>query len=376
MNNNIINEIDLSNINIQKKITNLSEIATDIDFIKLETQENCFIATPTKTVFCNNYILIWDRKIQKLLLFDNNGIFLRNISKRGKGPGEYNMIDALCMDPENNNIIFSNDDLTINIFDINGNLLNKYKMPATPHNLNIIDKKLIFYSHHPMTLYNNNSAITITSFLGDISKKLLLRKLSWGKRNDLAHNVYNYNYYDTLTFYEPYFDTIYGLSKYLDIRPRWIIRHSETYIGVEGLKQRGISKLLMEGKYYISNFVESKDYFFIEFTNPYKNRIIYDKKNHNKTSVKHKNEIDKIKGGFFNNDLCGGYPFWPYGSINENELYMYVNISDLRKYQLDNQNSSLVESYKFPYMARKFQEIIDESKELDNPIIMIVKLAN
>ena len=82
--------LDLSqDITVESKMT-LSQIATDINYTKLESNPECFIKRIEQYSITGQYILIFDRTQPRILLFNRQGKFLRNISQKGSGPGEYN----------------------------------------------------------------------------------------------------------------------------------------------------------------------------------------------------------------------------------------------------------------------------------------------
>ncbi len=78
----------------------LSEIASDIEFIQLETTKDCLINSEQSDCFISGqYILVVSRKPAGAMVFDRNGKFLRRIGQVGKGPNEYTCLDAACIDP-------------------------------------------------------------------------------------------------------------------------------------------------------------------------------------------------------------------------------------------------------------------------------------
>lgn len=68
----------------------LSDIAKDIKYTKLDSYEGCFVQRADKYSITDNYILIYDRDQGKIRLFNRDGSFIKQISRPGNGPGEYN----------------------------------------------------------------------------------------------------------------------------------------------------------------------------------------------------------------------------------------------------------------------------------------------
>ncbi|GHS93853.1 hypothetical protein FACS1894207_1000 [Bacteroidia bacterium] len=76
-----------------------------IQYVPLETSEECFIGHASKTLIRNNKIYVADfNKVMALFVFDMNGKYIFKISKRGQGPGEY--ISFNDFDIQNNGDIY------------------------------------------------------------------------------------------------------------------------------------------------------------------------------------------------------------------------------------------------------------------------------
>ena len=67
-----------------------SYFADTVLFVPLETNEDCFIKRLDQVWMNDSIILVNDRL--KLLLFNREGEFLKQIGRQGKGPGEYGLI--------------------------------------------------------------------------------------------------------------------------------------------------------------------------------------------------------------------------------------------------------------------------------------------
>lgn len=77
-------------IEISDKHIDMSNIIDNVRLTRLETSENCLIGQIDKLVFDGKHYYILDKNIGKtLLIFDNNGKFVKKVGGIGKGPGEY-----------------------------------------------------------------------------------------------------------------------------------------------------------------------------------------------------------------------------------------------------------------------------------------------
>lgn len=71
-------------------MTNLSEIASDIDYIPLETNENSLINRILNLKVQGNYIYVGT--LESVLCFSKSGKYLFGLSKKGRGPDEYEFL--------------------------------------------------------------------------------------------------------------------------------------------------------------------------------------------------------------------------------------------------------------------------------------------
>ncbi len=81
-------------IDIQKALDTkqemfLSEIASHIEYVKLETTPDCLFGKAWRIKIRENYIYILAPDPIRILIFTRDGKFIRTINKYGKGPGEY-----------------------------------------------------------------------------------------------------------------------------------------------------------------------------------------------------------------------------------------------------------------------------------------------
>lgn len=89
------NEIDLSKPagTITQKF---SDIADNLRAIPLETSDSCLLSSYLEVWVGNKYIVTADR--ESMHLFDKDGKHIRQLAKRGKGPGEFNSIATFTVD--------------------------------------------------------------------------------------------------------------------------------------------------------------------------------------------------------------------------------------------------------------------------------------
>lgn len=84
----ILNTIKINSNKLQEE-GYLSSLVKDFQIVPLETNDSSLILDIRKVMCYKDYIYILDKSTFRLLLFENNGKFIKQIGKRGQGPGEY-----------------------------------------------------------------------------------------------------------------------------------------------------------------------------------------------------------------------------------------------------------------------------------------------
>ncbi len=80
----------------------------DERYIPLQTIEESLIGDIKKVIYRDGRFYINDRTSDKIVVFDNNGKYITNIDKKGRGPNEYLKIDDFCVDNNMNVIVYCN----------------------------------------------------------------------------------------------------------------------------------------------------------------------------------------------------------------------------------------------------------------------------
>lgn len=76
----------------------VSEYASSIEYIPLETTDDCLIGDEFSLIVASQDIFVHHFLEKKIYRFDKSGKFLNFIGKRGQGPGEYNDVFGIYAD--------------------------------------------------------------------------------------------------------------------------------------------------------------------------------------------------------------------------------------------------------------------------------------
>lgn len=367
-------EIDINNGFKSKRIIELSTIAKNIEYVKLETNPNCLISHIKKIKITEDYIFIQDKLLKYLLVFDIKGNFICKFSNFGKGPHEYNEIRDFSFNKDNEMLyIFDRPNHKILSFSLGQIPGEEFFIKEWPSEFEVINSEYIaFFNPRPFFNYSQDYSITITNNKGKIVKRL--------KRNnkngyDINDGIRYYNLYfsqDTLSYWESYSDTIYRIAQNILI-PMY-------YIDFSGKMPKD---LFAQDLFYnqnrvkynsIHNLVETSNFFFIGALKKQRlGGIVYNKIT--KEAYNCKSGFDKTRFHTgFNNNFDGGLPFWPKGVTSNGKLISYFDILEYKNFKnetIDNDNNLKIQ---YPEKNRKLIQIIDGSSITDNPIIMLVSL--
>jgi len=115
-------EIKYEDLLKQKNIARLSQIATKVEYIQLETNEKCMVYNNAKYYFSDNFIFVKNR--DHILKFSSEGKFIKQIGAPGRGPGEITSIWTTSIIPEKKLIVLYDYVVhKLRYYDFDGNLI-------------------------------------------------------------------------------------------------------------------------------------------------------------------------------------------------------------------------------------------------------------
>jgi len=126
-------EINLDNIPAEIREVKFSEIFSDFQIIPLETKKECVIGN-TKVQFSKDFIFIGTQNFPgaaKLYRFDKDGLFINEIGKEGRGPGEHRgyLVNQVLPFEEENAILVNWGEDNPQLFDFAGSFRGEIHQP-------------------------------------------------------------------------------------------------------------------------------------------------------------------------------------------------------------------------------------------------------
>lgn len=384
LNNDKFFEIKYEELLKHKNSIKLSQVASEVKYIQLETNEKCMIYPYAKYYFSDNFIFVSNR--DHILKFSSDGKFIKQIGTPGRGPGEITSITTTSIIPEKKWIVLY--DFVahkLRYFNFDGNLVKTINLAPFRY-VKVIDNITYIaisnvnsvasekYTH----LLLNESGETLSSVKNPESWKSVYQNnvLSISSPTFEPFYTYRNNHY----FKSMYNDTVYVVNANR-IQPSFFINLGKYRIPEEKRFERlspAESKMFNENTsgYYFSYVFEAGDRLFLT-TNEWGGDTKIGRFTINKKSLV-ENSDDKNSGiykGYIDNDWDGGALFWPKGSFSDNTVFMPIYIKDLKDIiNFRRSSKSLKTMVKFPDKRAQMEKMVSDLDISDNPILMIVKL--
>lgn len=373
--------INLEEIISKEQIIPLSRFAYDIEYVPLETKDECLISEIGKLYITDEYILI--RSDNNLFLFQrNSGKFIRKIGVIGKGPEEYsNPIDNF-FNPYNNKIYTYGSYLRtiVKVFSLEGKYIESFSTPE------INEKESM--KNYPISEFIDSSTFIgyIENSTGKISKRIVIftkqaEKASYPQYNKWPSDHISwsqrpifFNWGNHLSFKEKSNDTVFYFTPERLV-PRFVLntgKKTHPYSSrIDEVQEEGENP---KDYLYITNMFENVEFlfFYLVFKNePVRNKpgvfhLVHNlcilNKNTREVFVS-KNDGDPLYG--IMDDINEFIPVLPITISGNNELVSILMAPKVVQWRSANQDK---------LSELKSLSWLTEVSELDNPIIVFAKL--
>jgi hypothetical protein len=378
-------EIKYEELLKQKNTIKLSQVASEVKYIQLETNEKCPVAENAKYYFSGDYIFVRNR--DHILQFSSDGKFIRKFGTPGRGPGEIYIIHNVSIIPDKKLIIiYDMAPHKLLYFNFDGVLIKTVNTPRymevnvmnDDRSIAIIQESAASekYTH----LLIDKSGDTLSAVESHESWKTSTpNQLGMiGSPSFLPFYRYQNKYY----LKSMYNDTVYVVNDN-KIRPGYFINLGKYRIPEEkrferlSPGERQSFKKSRLGYCYTYVFEAGERLFLItnEWSGDYKiDRFVINKRGFIANT---ENKYSGVYKGYIDNDWDGGALFWPKGSINDNTVFMPIFVADLKNIiNFRRSSKSLKTMVKFPDKRNQLEKMAANLDIADNPILMVVTLAS
>jgi hypothetical protein len=336
----------------------LDDLVPEVEYVPLETRPECMLGSISKLAVTDSFLFITD--VKKLLQFNKNGQFIKQIGSIGRGPGEYASVIDFFIDDKYKKIYILNG-RDVQIFNFQGTIQASFKINFTADQIIPIDRTtLAFHGLHFYAVFLDQSfkpnipdtifSIYLTDNNGRNLKRIqnIHRKGNEPYLNVILNHMYLHN--GAITFLETGIDTAYHISREI-LKPYAFFDLGERKMDPHFADRTKYAEITKD-KFWISFLMESSDYFFLNlhqgFTKSERHYII------NKQTGKILLSSEKTK------EVEDEIPLWPEQVYNDSLLV------------------SSIEAFKFLKVKDKTEEIKNVKSKLiptSNPVILIFKIA-
>lgn len=346
-------------LNLAKAITEkteemmLSEIATDIRYIPIETREDCLFGKGFDIRYMEDNIFAVSG--ESYFRFDKNGKFLNKIGNKGQGPEEYTMGLFYYIDPVRkyvgvpqwNGVVY---------YTYEGDFVKRLsEMNINMGTVEMFGKDCIVYSND---MYFANKKSPDQLFVVDMEGKQQGKMKGYieeGKRYGINLTTRDYMYiYEGNTYFRPALENVvYRIESPTKKSIAWKFDCSGKGIDVSRDERDVKNRAKFIAVYQL---METKDYLFVLYgldKNTYCGK--YDKKEKRFCNVEIKD------------DLAGGIDFCPAGKCAAGYLEMAYYPNDLK-------GGKRYSRFSLPNRKKEIDDLWENLDDDDNPVLIVVTL--
>ena len=135
-------------VNLKESTLQYDDVFSYAEVIPLETTENSLIVYPMEIVEHKGHLYIYDIHTVKAFIFDEKGKFVRQVSRKGQGPGEYSWLTSISVDKKNDVLHLIEPTVRFHNFTLDGKLIEtkKYLDGGVYHCIHHLDDYLVLWS--------------------------------------------------------------------------------------------------------------------------------------------------------------------------------------------------------------------------------------
>ncbi len=390
-NNKDLRIIDVAGNIGRGRVVNLSEIASEILYIPLESNDKSLLGPPFNKIYFEKGIFYYFQHRGVIFKFDKRGNFINQFNRLGRGPHEYeyfnnlqidNLNDKLYIKTSNKIIEYKPDGTFIKTINIIGSKdLAGYKCSFALK----LNENLFVLPSSPIIA--SNSGYSVAAIDSSLNVKLQVKYpdqekefVKTLKRSYGLENIQIYKFNNSVRIIHGTNEYILGINKDLQVDTSYIFNYGKYNINNADLEMRFNNNLP-----YICRFAaiyESDKYLFMQFhlgSLTYKPRemlkggeqgaigktykvpiscSLFNKKTGEFTFV---DQPDINQEGFVD-DFEGGPAIWPLYISEDGYMVSSIQATDFMSYA---EKASV---------SDKFKQIASKLKENDNPVLVLVKL--
>ena len=349
----------------------LTDIADDITYIPLDNSFPIAQIYPTSINILENTIYLSARDIG-IIKLTRDGEMPKVIGRRGRGPGEWYYCMSIAVDPRSETVYVMDYNNEIKAYFKSGVFKGILKLPGNEDGF-CFSQISIYNSNLFASQYTNMGHAKYNWIILDTLGNILSYKFNPIPTfaSNMGGRGGTFKFGDKISYWDWYNDTIFTISPDLNYKASYIFSLGEGKIPLDRIPSKELFNILP--KYYLTtNILETKRFLIYMYGHNKKgNLALIDKK----TKKNYLTSISNEKDYGIVNNLDGGLKFLPLCYFAENGREYLVSIIDpfqLKKYI--NGEEFINSASEFPEKKGSLVKLVENVKETDNPILMLVRL--
>lgn len=395
--------IDIESSMDKMEVWNLSNLASCIKYVALETKIENFLSYIEDCNETDKYLIITNLK--QFLLFDKDGKFIRQIGNIGRGPGEYQYVMSIGIINDSILTIQSLYDL-IN-FRIDGSVFNEKRKFFMLNNSDdeyflswIVLEDSLYFGHIPNTTgLIANKALILNQ--DRTIKRTFKNHILFQREKTVASGFEDFAHiypFDKRIFYKEFYnDTLFVLDDDLNLIPKYSFNLGKFK---EPTSER--AKTVSQGSkmsefLYIWEVFQTNNNLFISCqfgdhfpakrltprivnlpdgrsvsitTNTNRALGVFDKKSRILSFSEPTSSDNTLFTSGLYNDIDGGPRFYPTKQVNDSTMLMWINAEAFLNHISSNDFKN--SNPKDPQKKKQLEELAKKVTMFDNPILMYV----
>lgn len=330
----------------------LSSVCDNIECIPLETTDECFLRGNAYIVHADEETLLL-KSGDYIYNFASDGKFISRIGAVGNGPGEYSRLISVSVMPDSSRLLLYIGQNRVQIWRYSGEFMKQIRLSDSLRMTTAIyHDGMIISESRAYTSSGTNISLNYFDLEGNLQNRKIIYKTEYEENVSLQTFPIFYSYNDTLHYKFGWESDIYGImSTAFDTL-------KQVSFGKYDPRKEEVENMQLREKSHKVNVVdvrESQRYSFILAVYSQSLRaIIYDKSLNNICCAQ---TIDRPQiGGGIENDQIKGTNFWPH-YIDKNEIMYGL----LPAGELDREQIMQIE-----HMTNSQEKVSQES----NPIVI------
>ena len=159
--------------NVQDTL-NYSSFVDSISYISLETTDQCLVGSIKDVIISDKYILVLDKILPVVWIFDKEGHYLTKIDRKGDGPEEYVNLSQFDYDRKKEHVLLLDSwTQSILFYGLDGSFVKRVKLDTSPSDfVRLEDNNYVFSRSGEV---DSLAGIYLVDAMGKFTSKLIAR---------------------------------------------------------------------------------------------------------------------------------------------------------------------------------------------------------